>query len=102
LLLPRIESATIKPIVRISKAISNLEIKYGLPLLSRAVAGYNTSTVALRVVRSDVNGTQCPAVYLDHHVPGGYKNRNLILKVGGVSDEAVKYRYGFSATRTIE
>jgi hypothetical protein len=30
-----------------------------------------------------------------HPVPGGYKYRNLALKVGGVSDETVKYDFGF-------
>jgi hypothetical protein len=30
------------------------------------------------------------------------KIANLSLQVGGVSDETVKYGYGFSATRTIE
>jgi hypothetical protein len=28
-------------------------------------------------------------------VPGGYKYGNLALQVGGVSDEIVKYGYGF-------
>jgi hypothetical protein len=42
-------------------------------LTSRVEAGQNTSTVALRVVRGDKKGTQCPGVYLDHPVPGGYK-----------------------------
>jgi hypothetical protein len=35
-------------------------------------------------------------------VPGGYKYGNLGLQVGGVSDETVKYGYGFCATRAIE
>jgi hypothetical protein len=30
--------------------------------LSRVEAGYNTSTVALQVVRGDKKGTQCPGV----------------------------------------
>jgi hypothetical protein len=30
-----------------------------------------------------------------HPVPGGYKYGKLALQVGGVSDEAVKYGYGF-------
>jgi hypothetical protein len=33
---------------------------------------------------------------------GIYKYWNLALQVGGVSDETVKYGYGFCATRTIE
>jgi hypothetical protein len=33
---------------------------------------------------------------------GGYKYGNLALQVGGVSDETVKYGYGFSATGTTE
>jgi hypothetical protein len=42
------------------------------------------STVALRVVRGDRKGTQCPGAYLGHPVPGGYKYRDLALQVGGV------------------
>jgi hypothetical protein len=49
---------------------------------------YNTSTLALRVAR-------CPVVKLGHPVPGGYKYGNLVLQAGGVSDETVKYGYGF-------
>jgi hypothetical protein len=30
--------------------------------MTRVEAGYNTSTVALRVVRGDVKRTQCPGV----------------------------------------
>jgi hypothetical protein len=37
-----------------------------------------------------------------HLVPGGYKYGNLALQVGEVSDETLKYCYGFCATRTIE
>jgi hypothetical protein len=37
-----------------------------------------------------------------HPVPGGYKYGNLALQIGGVSDETVKYGYGFCATQTIE
>jgi hypothetical protein len=29
------------------------------------------------------------------YYPGGYKYGNLALQVGGVSDETVKYGYGF-------
>jgi hypothetical protein len=51
--------------------------------LSRARAGYNTSTVALRVVRGDGNGTQCPGEYLGQDLyPGGYKYGDLALQVG--------------------
>jgi hypothetical protein len=32
----------------------------------------------------------------------GYKYGNLALQVEGVSDETVKYDYGFYATRTIK
>jgi hypothetical protein len=35
-------------------------------------------------------------------VAGGYKYGNLALQVGGVSDESVKYGYGFCASRTFE
>jgi hypothetical protein len=65
-------------------------------------SGSTTSTVALRVVRDDVKGTQCPGEWLSHPVPGGYKYVNFALQVGRVSDETVKYGYGFCATRTIE
>jgi hypothetical protein len=37
--------------------------------------GLVTSTAALRVVRGDKKGTQCPGVYLDHPVSGAYKYR---------------------------
>jgi hypothetical protein len=40
-----------------------------------------------------------PVVY---PLPGGYKYGNLALQVDGVSDETVKYGYGFCANRTIE
>jgi hypothetical protein len=36
-----------------------------------------------------------PGVKLSHPVPGGYKYGNLALQVWGVSDETVKYGYGF-------
>jgi hypothetical protein len=32
---------------------------------------------------------------LGHPVPGGYKYGNLALQVEGVSDETVKYGFGF-------
>jgi hypothetical protein len=41
--------------------------------------------LALRVVRGDGKGTQCPGVYLGHPVPGGYKYGDLTPQVGGVS-----------------
>jgi hypothetical protein len=40
---------------------------------------------ALRVLRGDGKGTQCPGVYVGHPVPGGYKYGDLALQVGGVS-----------------
>jgi hypothetical protein len=46
---------------------------------SHVEAGYNTSTVALRVVRSDRKGTQSPELYLGYPVPGGYKYGDLAL-----------------------
>jgi hypothetical protein len=46
-----------------------------------AEAGQNT-TVALRVVRGDRKGTQCPGAYLGHSVPGRYKYGDLALQVG--------------------
>jgi hypothetical protein len=41
-------------------------------------------------------------VYLKYPVPRGYKYGNLGLQVGEVSDETVKYGYGFCATEIIE
>jgi hypothetical protein len=52
--------------------------------------GINTTTVALRAVRGDGKGTQCPGVYLGRSVPGGYKYGDLALQVGGVSNETVE------------
>jgi hypothetical protein len=40
-------------------------------------------------------GTQCLGVQLGHHVPGGCKYGNLALQAGEVSDETLKYGYGF-------
>jgi hypothetical protein len=37
-----------------------------------------------------------------HPVPGGCKYVNLPLHVAGVSDETVKYGYGFFTTLTLE
>jgi hypothetical protein len=39
---------------------------------------------------------------MDHPVPERYKHGNLALQVEGVSDEPVKYGFGFRATRTME
>jgi hypothetical protein len=62
---------------------------------------FNTSTVALRVVRGDGKGTQCPGVYLVHPVPGGYKYRNLAHQVHGVSRiGTIKYNLEFRGTQT--
>jgi hypothetical protein len=51
--------------------------------------GYETedvfSTVALRVVECDEDGTHCLGVQLGHHVHGGYKYGDLTLQVGVVS-----------------
>jgi hypothetical protein len=68
---------------------------------SRVEAGQNTSTVALRVVRGDRKGTQCPRVYLGHPVPEGYKYGDLALQVGGVSRIGIiKYGLEFRGTQT--
>jgi hypothetical protein len=53
-------------------------------------AGWNTSAVAQRVVRGDEKGTHCPGVELGHLIPGGYKYGDLVLQVGGVSNETVR------------
>jgi hypothetical protein len=48
-------------------------------------AGWNTSTVALRVVRGDGKGTQFPGVYLSHPVRGECNYGDLALQVAVVS-----------------
>jgi hypothetical protein len=58
--------------------------------------------VALRIVRGDGKGTQCPRVQLGYHVPGGYKYGDVTLQVGGVSDETVILDYGSCSTRISE
>jgi hypothetical protein len=49
-------------------------------------AGANTSTVTLRVVGGEEKGTQFLEIKLGHHIPGGYKYRDLALQVGGISN----------------
>jgi hypothetical protein len=46
--------------------------------------GFNTSTIALKVVGGNGKGTQCLGVYLRHPVPGGYKYRGLAFQIGGI------------------
>jgi hypothetical protein len=61
--------------------------------------GYNTSTVAMRVVRGNGKGTQCKGIYLGHPVLGGYKHGDLVLQVGGVSRiGTIKYGLEFRGT----
>jgi hypothetical protein len=43
-------------------------------------AGLNTSTVTLRVIEGDENGTRCLG---GHPVSGGHKYRDLVIQVGG-------------------
>jgi hypothetical protein len=45
-------------------------------------ADYDTSTVALRIVQDDENGTRCLGVYLGHPATGEHKYRNRVLQVG--------------------
>jgi hypothetical protein len=59
-----------------------------------------TVTAALRVIKGDKKGTQCPGVQLGHPVPGGYKYGDLALQGGGVSGETVKYGREFCGTLT--
>jgi hypothetical protein len=54
--------------------------------ISRVEVGSNTSTVALRLVGGDKNGTQCLGVQLGHPVPEGYKYGDLALQVAGLSN----------------
>jgi hypothetical protein len=65
-------------------------------------AGWNISTVALRVVRGEGKGTQCSKVYLDYPVPGGYKYGDLALQVAGISNEKIKYCREFCGTWNLE
>jgi hypothetical protein len=65
-------------------------VDLGFGVIPRVGTG-EFSTVALRVVRGDKKGTQCPGVYLGYPVPGGYKYGDLALYVGGVSNETIKY-----------
>jgi hypothetical protein len=37
---------------------------------------------------------------MGHPIPGGYKYRNMVLQVVGVSDETVIYSYGSCVTLT--
>jgi hypothetical protein len=48
--------------------------------------GSNISTVALRVVGGDEDGTQCLGVQLGQPVPGEDKYRDLVLEVVAVSN----------------
>jgi hypothetical protein len=73
-----------------------------LALLDLLEAGYNNSTVALRVVIGDNKGTQCLGLYLGHTVPWGYKYKDLDLQVGRVSSEIIKCGHEFCGTWTGE
>jgi hypothetical protein len=48
------------------------------------VAGTKSTTIALRVVGDDENGTQYLGVNLSHPDPGRYKYSHLALQVGRV------------------
>jgi hypothetical protein len=66
-------------------------------------AGWNNSTVVLRVVGGDEKGTQCLGVYPGHTLPGGYKHGDLALQVGGsLESETVKHGHESCGTRTRE
>jgi hypothetical protein len=54
------------------------------------------------VVRGDIKGTHSRGYNRATLFLGGFKYGNLILQVGEVSDETVKYGYGFCAIRAIE
>jgi hypothetical protein len=55
-----------------------------IDIFSHVEAGPNTSTVALRIVGGDQEGTQCLGLKLGHPVPEEYKYEDLALQVGGV------------------
>jgi hypothetical protein len=57
-----------------------LEAVFSVWSVLRLCNGDQLPTVALRIVRGDGKGTQCPGVYLDHLVPGGYKYGDLALQ----------------------
>jgi hypothetical protein len=63
-------------------------------------AGWNTSTVVPASRTRLQKGNPVPEVV--NPVPVGYKYGDLALQVGGVSDETVKFGYGFYATLTSE
>lgn len=52
-------------------------------LQSRVEAGRNNSTIALRVVQGDENGTRCLGVYLGQPVIEEHKHRDVVRQVGG-------------------
>jgi hypothetical protein len=54
-------------------------------------AGPNNSTIALQVIRGNKMGIQCLGVQLDHHVPVGYKYRDLAYSFGTLKSVIVKY-----------
>jgi hypothetical protein len=71
-------------------------IKLSIP---RVEAGQNTSTAALRVARDDRREPTARGYRITGPpVPGVHKYGDLALQVGGVSDDTVKYGYGFCAT----
>jgi hypothetical protein len=64
--------------------------------------GSNTSTVVLRVVRGDKNGTQCPEGIIGPPCSWGHKYGDLALQVGEVSNLKKKYDRESRRTGTLE
>jgi hypothetical protein len=61
--------------------------------------GWNISNVALRIVRGDEEGTQCPGEILGHPGPGGHIYEDLALKVGRVPKIGIM-KYGLESRGT--
>jgi hypothetical protein len=61
--------------------------------------GWNIPTVAVRVVRGDKKGIQCPGEHLRHPSPLGYKYGDLALQVGGISSIGTN-KYGLKSRGT--
>jgi hypothetical protein len=78
----------------ISNSSTNKHVSAAIALQERNSVFYGVCTKILQA--GQISGVSV------HSVPGGYKYGNLALQVGGVSNDTVKYGYGFCATWTIE
>jgi hypothetical protein len=78
-------STLLQGVIHVTAMLALLMICEEVTQHSHVAAGWNTSTVALQVVRGGGKGTQCLGVYLGQTVLGGYKYGDQALHVGGVS-----------------